>query len=240
MKEYKHVISTGVLLIAFSAVLYFINYLMFRDAHHLIVVIAEELAFMPIYVFITAVIAERLLTKKEKMEMHRKMNALVGTFFTEMGYEMIKIIIGLDKNFPKIKDELINVENWDEARSKHIAGIVEHHKYYAPKGCDDLYVMKDLILAKKDFLLELMSNSSLIEKDEFSELLLAVNHILEEFRTRGEISNFNNEDVGHLHVDIERAYRHLINGWVTYMIHLGKEYPYLYVLALRVNPFKAA
>jgi len=238
MKEYIQEIKTGVVLIAFSSLLYLINYLMFGDAHHLIIVIAEDLAFMPIYVFITAVIAERLLTKKEKMEMSRKMNALVGIFFTEIGYEMIKIITGFDKDFYKIKNELIDVENWDESKAKHIRGIVEHHKYYAPEGCGDLYVMKDLILAKKDFMLELMSNSSLIEKDEFSELLLAVNHILEEFRTRGEIATLDNADIDHLHIDIERAYRHLINGWVTYMLHLEKEYPFLYNLAVRVNPFK--
>lgn len=237
MREYIHIIKTGATLIGFSAVLYFINYLLFGDAHHLLVVIAEELAFMPIYVFITAVIAERLLTKKEKLEMSRKMNALVGTFFTEMGYEMIKVITNFDGNYYKIKNELIDVEHWNEAKAKHIRTIANSHRYLGPEDNEDIYVIKKLMLDKRQFMLDLMSNSSLIEKDEFSELLLSVNHILEEFRTRGEISDFTEEDLEHLEFDIKRAYSHLINGWVNYMLHLQKEYPYLYVLGLRLNPF---
>ncbi len=238
MKDYKQVMKTGLILIAFSAVLYFIIYLIFGDGHHLIIVIAEELAYMPIYVFITAVIAERLLTQKEKMEMSRKMNALVGTFFTEVGYEMIKITTGFDKNFSKIRDQLIFEENWDRKKALDIRRRVESYNYLPGEGVEELYVIKELLISRKDLMLELMSNAILIEKDEFSELLLAVNHILEEFRTRGEISTFTKPDIIHLHMDIERAYRHLIIGWVTYMIHLEKEYPYLYQLAVRINPFK--
>lgn len=237
MKKYNEIIKIGAMLFSISAVLYFIDYLMFGDAHHLIVVIAEELAYMPIYIFIILVVAEKALSVREKEEIERKTNALVGTFFTELGYELIRITTKFDKDCDRVKDELKNIENWDVAKTKSFIASVKEHKYCAPKGTEDLVVIKELMLQKKDFMLELMSNTSLIEKDEFSELLLAVNHILEEFRTRGEISTFDSSDTGHLHVDIERAYRHLITSWVMYMKHLEKEYPYLHKLALRVNPF---
>ena len=237
MKKYKEILKIGVALFSLSAVLYFINYLMFGDAHHLFVLIAEELAYMPIYIFIILVVAETALSSREKQEISRKTNALVGTFYTEVGYELIRIITKYDKDCDKIKRELVNVENWDAVKTKTFIASAYQHQYCAPKGTEDLVIIKDLMLQKKDFMLELMSNTSLIEKDEFSELLLAVNHVLEEFRTRGELSTFDSADIGHLHVDVERAYRHLINGWVMYMMHLEKEYPYLFKLALRVNPF---
>lgn len=237
MKKYNDIVKAGMYLFPLSAALYLINYLMFGEAHQLFVKFAEEIAFMPIYIFIILVVAERALSSVEKKEMARKTNALVGTFFTEVGYELIRIMTKYDKDCDRVKNELKEIENWDVAKTKGFLKSVDQHKYCAPKGTADLVIIKELMLQKKDFMLELMSNSSLIEKDEFSELLLAVNHILEEFRTRGEISGFDEAAVGHLHVDVERAYRHLIKSWVLYMMHLEKEYPYLHKLALRVNPF---
>lgn len=237
MKKYNDIIKIGALLLGISAVLYLINYIMFGDAHHLFVVFAEEIAYMPIYIFIILVVAEKAISSREKKDMARKTNALVGTFFTELGYELIMIITRFDGDCEKVKSELKNIESWDDAQKKKFIANVDQHKYCAPKGTEDLVIIKDLMLQKKDFMLELMSNTSLIEKDEFSELLLAVNHVLEEFRTRGEISTFDSAATGHLHVDVERAYRHLMASWVFYMMHLEKEYPYLHKLALRVNPF---
>lgn len=237
MKKYSGIIKTGAVLFAISAILYLINYFMFGDAHHLFVVFAEEIAYMPIYIFIILVVAEKAISSREKQEMARKTNALVGTFFTELGYELIRITTRFDKDCEKVKSELRTIENWDAAKKKSFIASAKNHKYCAPKGTEDLVIIKDLMFQKKDFMLELMSNSSLIEKDEFSDLLLAVNHILEEFRTRGEISTFDSADIGHLHVDVERAYRYLMASWVMYMTHLEKEYPYLHKLALRVNPF---
>ena len=59
--RYKHTIMLGVILSIFSAVLYFVNFLIFGDAHDLLKAFGEEMAFMPVYVFITAVVAEQLL-----------------------------------------------------------------------------------------------------------------------------------------------------------------------------------
>lgn len=237
MKKYSYLITIGLLPIVGSAVMYYVNYLLFGDAHHLFQLVCEELAYMPLYILITAVIAERLLSIRDKAEMSKRTNSLVGTFFTEIGYDLIKIFIKFDENYSEIKENLINVENWDASVSKHIRSVLENHKYKVSEGREDLYLLYDFLMAKKDFILILMSNSNLLEEGEFSELLLSVNHILEEFRIRGEISVYDNDDIEHLHIDIDNAYRNLINGWVKYMLHLKKEYNPLYKLVLRKNPF---
>jgi hypothetical protein len=36
---------------------------------------------------------------------------------------------------------------------------------------------------------------------------------------------------------MKRAFSALVNVWLGYMHHLKKEYPYLYSLAVRTNPF---
>jgi hypothetical protein len=38
-------------------------------------------------------------------------------------------------------------------------------------------------------------------------------------------------------VDIKRAYSLLITEWLAYMEHLRQDYPFLFSLAMRTNPF---
>ena len=44
-------------------------------------------------------------------------------------------------------------------------------------------------------------------------------------------------DYKHLSGDIKRAYTLLIHEWLDYMKHLKDNYPYLFSLAMRTNPF---
>jgi len=44
-------------------------------------------------------------------------------------------------------------------------------------------------------------------------------------------------DYEHLAGDIKRSYILLVHQWLDYMKHLKDNYPYLFSLAMRVNPF---
>jgi hypothetical protein len=44
-------------------------------------------------------------------------------------------------------------------------------------------------------------------------------------------------DIEHIAGDIKRAYVLLVNEWLDYMMYLKDNYPYLYSLAMRTNPF---
>ena len=230
--RYKNIIMLGIMLSIFSAILYFANFLMFGDAHHLVKSFSEELAFMPVYIFITAVVAERLLWRSEKNEISRRTNALVGTFFNEIGYDIIKILIKYDSNFNTLKSKIKFDKGWDAGTVKSIHKLATSYVYGAPKGIDDVLEIGELLIARKDFLLILMSNASLIEKDEFSELLLAVNHIYEALKTMGDVSNMSQELIDHIHSDIEKVYRCLIGVWSSYLSTIEKEDPYLYKLTI--------
>lgn len=230
--RYKYIIMLGVMLSIFSAVLYFVNYIIFGDAHHLLVVFGEELAFMPVYVFITAVVAERLLSRSEKNEIARRTNALVGTFFNEIGYDIITILTKHDRNFATLKEAIRFNNEWDSAKFKNIHKFADTYKYGAPEGIEDFEEISKLLMARKDFLLILMSNASLLEKDEFSELLLAVNHIHEAQKTIGDLSGMCKELIDHIHDDIEKVFRCLIKVWASYLAMIKKEDPYLYKLAI--------
>lgn len=61
--------------------------------------------------------------------------------------------------------------------------------------------------------------------------------MLDELENRSTLTGLPENDMNHLSLDIERAYELVIKEWVESMIHLKKEYPYLFSLAIRKSPF---
>ncbi|MEA5084959.1 hypothetical protein SDC9_146037 [bioreactor metagenome] len=86
-------------------------------------------------------------------------------------------------------------------------------------------------------MLNLLANPNLLEHDSFTDMLWAVFHVIDELQTRGEFDKQDKDDIDHLSNDILRAYTALIIEWVGYMNYLQNEYPFLFTLALRKNPF---
>ena len=75
------------------------------------------------------------------------------------------------------------------------------------------------------------------EHDSFIPLLLAVFHLAEELAVRDHLTNLPPSDFDHLSVDINRIYGSLIIEWLTYMKQMKIEYPHMFSLAMRTNPF---
>ena len=97
--------------------------------------------------------------------------------------------------------------------------------------------LRDLLLSKSDFLVRLLENPNLLEHETFTELLRAVFHLDEELRSRKNVEKLSNKDADHISGDIKRAYSLLVDEWLDYMHYLKNNYPYLFSLALRLNPF---
>jgi hypothetical protein len=92
-------------------------------------------------------------------------------------------------------------------------------------------------VGKREFMLALLENPNLLEHESFTELLWAVFHLTEELDNRENVKQLSDADLEHISNDIKRAYIALISEWLKYMKHLKNEYPYLFSLAVRMNPF---
>ena len=101
----------------------------------------------------------------------------------------------------------------------------------------DLESLKNFLVKKRAFLLALLENQNLLEHESFTDLLWAVFHLTEELEGRINLKNLAVTDYEHICGDIQRAYRQLISQWLFYMRHLKADYPYLFSLAMRTNPF---
>jgi hypothetical protein len=61
--------------------------------------------------------------------------------------------------------------------------------------------------------------------------------LADELSRRKDFKSLSNTDQEHLCGDIKRAYSQIIAEWLAYMKHLKTDYPYLFSLAIRTNPF---
>jgi len=111
------------------------------------------------------------------------------------------------------------------------------YKYDVEISKIDLDIIRNFLISKTDFLTLLLENPSLLEHESFTELLRAVFHLYEELRSRKNVKNLTQKDAEHIAGDIKRSYNLLVYEWLDYMQYLKNNYPYLFSLAIRLNPF---
>jgi len=230
-------IFLGLSLIALSMLLYFFNYLIFRDANYMFRLFLAQLGFLPISVLLVTIIINQLLSQRSKAAKLRKLNMVIGAFFSEVGTDLIKIFSGYDRKLADFQGGIKNLANWSDRDLAACQQRLGHFDFEIVIAAGDLETLCYFLLSKRDFLLRLLENPNLLEHDTFANLLLAVFHLTEELALRRDLHHLTSGDQEHLAGDIERAYVLLISEWLAYMRHLQKNYPYLFSLAWRTNPF---
>ena len=230
-------IFLGLSLIALSVLLYAFNYLIFRDANYMFRLFLAQLGFLPISVLLVTIIISQLLSQQAKAAKLRKLNMVIGAFFSEVGNDLLKIFSSYDRKLADFQGEIKNLANWSDLDLASFQRRLGNFGSEIVIGERDLAALRAFLLAKRDFLLRLLENPNLLEHDSFANLLLAVFHLTEELAQRQDLKHLSPGDREHLPGDIERAYVSLIAEWLAYMRHLQKNYPYLFSLAWRINPF---
>ena len=131
----------------------------------------------------------------------------------------------------KIKNE------WTDKKFADVRLCLQSHRYDVAYSFAAFESMRELLVKERGFLLRLLENQNLLEHESFTDLLWAVFHVAEELACRISLENLPATDSKHLAGDVRRAYRLLVLQWFDYMKHLKHDYPYLFSLAIRTNPF---
>jgi hypothetical protein len=227
----------GAILIILSAVVYFIHYLIFRDAHHIFIYLVGDIAFVFLEVLFVTLIIHRLLTQREKQAILKKLNMAIGTFFNEAGTELLKICSDFDHEAQKITRHFLVTKDWSDKEFVRVRTSLKKYDARIDSKKGDLAKVRDFLTGRRQLLLNLLQNPNLLEHECFTNLLWAVFHLADELAHRTDLGRLPDTDYQHLAGDIKRAYNHLILEWLDYMKHLKKNYPYLFSLAMRTNPF---
>jgi hypothetical protein len=171
--------------------------------------------------------------------MLNKLNMVIGAFFSEVGGELLKIFSDFDTKSFEITQKLVIINESFEKDFLKICKNVKNNNYNIDSKRGDLENIKNFLKEKRQFLLNLLENPNLLEHESFTNLLWAVFHLTEELIHRRSLNGLPETDYQHLAGDIKRAYPLLIVEWLYYMKHLKANYPYLFSLAVRTNPFDA-
>jgi hypothetical protein len=238
MRRYSNIIILALILIAASALLYFIHYLIFRDVHHIFIYMVGDLAFLPLEVLLVVVVIERVLTNREKQAMMQKLNMVIGAFFSEVGNDLLQRLLVCFEKSDNIKQHFDVKQNWNRADFKKAIAFAGTIKGEADLNRLDLLGLKKFLVQKRNFLLALLENPNLLEYERFTDLLWATFHLTEELEARESLDGIPKSDIKHIAGDTERVYRHLIVEWLFYVAHLKSKYPYLFSLVARTHPFQ--
>jgi hypothetical protein len=233
--NWQILLSAG--LIGLSAALYFLHFVIFRDAHHIFLYLIGDIAFIPIDVLLVTLIIHQSITKHEKQLLLKKLNMVIGAFFSESGTQLLRFLCAFDKSQASLKEELVFSRNWKQKDFDAAINVLKSHAFEIDAHRGDLAGLRGFLILHRQFFLGLLENPNLLEHEEFTSLLWAVFHLAEELSARDSVNGLPAADLDHLSGDIKRTYSILIVQWLSYMKHLHKDYPYLFSLAMRTNPF---
>lgn len=236
-KVFSWQVKLGISLVFASAAIYFVHYLIFHDAHHIFIYMVGDIAFVPIEVLMVTVIIHRLLSIREKRALLQKLNMVIGVFFAEAGTRMLREFARMDPSLQQVGEALKMTTRWTDGDFAQVRERLRGYSYNVEPSREGLARLKGFFEGKREVILRLLENPNLLEHESFTDMLWSVVHLAEELDHREAVPSLPDSDVDHLGGDIKRAYSRLVMQWLDYMQHLRGDYPYLFSLAIRTNPF---
>jgi hypothetical protein len=238
MKRYSWVVKVALVLVACSVLAYVCHYLFFRDAHHIFIYLVGDIAFVPIEVLLVAIVIEGALARHEKEGMLQKMNMPIGTFFSELGADLLGRLTECIENKDELRARLAIRADWSAQDYRRALAFARSFTYRVDMARADLPALRDLVGSHRDLLLMLLANPNLLEHERFTDLLWAVFHLMGELVARESLDGLPASDLEHLAGDVRRVYSRLTRAWLRYCEHLQTSYPYIFSILLRTHPLQ--
>lgn len=238
MRRYLTFILLGIVFLATSGLLYLLHYYIFHDPRHIFIYLLGDIAFLPLEVFIVVLVIERILSYREKRAILQKLNMVIGAFFSEVGNRLLHDFLGYFDGTQEICRRLTVDQKWTHRDFERAAAYASVTRDKPHCSVTDLEGLRAFLIQKREFLLRLLENPNLLEHERFTDLLWATFHLTEELEARQSFEGIPDSDLAHLAGDIQRVYHHLAREWVWYVEHLKSNYPFLFSLVIRMQPFK--
>jgi len=230
----KHFIL--VFLAVVSIMLYLLDYFIIGSARDIASSFFGNLAFLPVYVIFVTLMIEQIMRERERQTILRKLNMVIGVFFSEVGNRLLKELSGYVVMCDELRIRLLVTGQWKDNDFQKALDYLKSNEPRIDCGSCNKQHLKELLVSKRSFLVGLLENQNLLEHEQFTDLLWAVFHLVEELDARQSFDSMPASDIEHINGDIKRAFGYLSREWVLYMKHLKFDYPYLFSLAVRLNP----
>lgn len=236
MRKLRHLPALVGIVLAPSALLYVLHYLLFRDVRDVEFYTLMDLAFLPIQAILVSLVLETFLSRRELGARTKKLGMVSGAFFSELGDGLLSLLADLDPRREERLSALSVNQAWEgrdfQAAARDSASLGSTLEL-DPGSLRSLSVY---ISARRDFLLRLIENPLLLDHEVLTDSLMAIFHVHDELRQRPDLASLPPSDLAHLRLDLERAYAALLAARLVHLEALKSSYPFLYSLALRTNP----
>jgi hypothetical protein len=230
-------ILLAVLLLLPSAAAYALHWVIFRNAHDIFFYLLMDVAFLFVQAVLATLVFDRLLNAHERQAVMKKLNVVVGIFFSQVGTPLLRLLSAFDGRAEDARKHLKADGGWNPQHFAKMQSVLQSHEPAIEASRGDLALLKVTLEQQRDFMVRLLENPNLLEHETLTELLWAVFHLADEFAHRPSVASLPEPDRRHLETDIRRAYDLLVREWLRHMQHLKSDYPYLFSLAVRTNPF---
>lgn len=239
MKTSRWQLRLAALLLAMAVALYAVRLLAFNDPsmqNEMWRFLLGDVAFLFVQVPIMSMVIDGLIRRREREETRRKLNMVIGAFFSETGQSLLGEIAHADAGLAEVRDVLAPQPSWKAADYGRARAALQGHAPRVELEPHRLERLRDVLAAERSFVIGLLANQTLLEHQSFSDLLWALTHLGEELAARPRLDALTPADARHLANDVQRAYRLLGTEWLSYLQHLQVAYPFLFSLAVRTNP----
>ena len=123
----------ALVLVSIAALVYGLKYLCLGQAEGTTVFIFNALGFLPINVLLVTLVLNRLMNIRAKREKLEKLNMVIGTFFSEVGLELLKRMAASDEEIQRIRDHLVVTADWQAAEFAAVHALLRHPGAKGPR-----------------------------------------------------------------------------------------------------------
>lgn len=180
---------------------------------------------------------EFLIARRQEGLRKERLNMVIGLFLSEIGATLLRLFAAADPELAPMREELLVKPDWTDEDFARVCSDLEKRRYQVDREAIQLEPLRDFLERKGDLLIRLLENPNLQGHESFADLLRAVFHLREELLSRLDLSGLPDNDRDHLANDAKRAYSLMAIQWMSHLQYLKANYPYLFSLAVRTNPF---
>lgn len=236
--EFKSTVLISVTMTSIAIALYVSHYIIFGEIRATISGLILSLAYVPIGVIFNVLILDRIFKKSNEIRLERRINIIIGSFFHEIGNDLINYIVAGDENIDLLRYLCDATIDWNDKNFKELAEIIKEYECKIEIDKIDLESLKVILGSKEDFILDLIINSNLDEYEGFGEMLMRILHVRDEFDSLFIDGSINQQDKLHMTIDICKAYKSLLVFRVDYIKNLKEYYPLMFVKLMKNSPFR--
>ena len=238
MKPARDLVMPAVALVLTSVLVCLVTWRIFGKPEEIAFWLLMETAFLPIQVLLVGLIIERLLARHERSQRLRKMNMVIGTFFSELGTGLLGDLAASLENRQEVLPALAVRGDWTAADFRKAIEHAATVEWRVSAERLDLAALRARLTESRDLLVLLLANPNLLEHERFTDLMWAVFHLMEELAARPSLENLPKTDREHLAGDAKRVCSHLAGEWLRYCRHLQQAYPYIFSIMVRTHPLQ--